>query len=127
MMYRLHYQLQPRAQTKLVRVLQGKIWDVAVDIRKNSPTYLKWLGQELSDDNKRQYLIPRGFAHGFAVMSESAVVLYQCDEFYAPDYEEGIRFDDPTLGVEWKIPPGERIISQKDMGLPLLEEARMNF
>lgn len=123
----LHYQLLPRAQTKLVRVLQGKIWDVAVDIRKKSPTYLKWLGLELSEENKKQLLIPKGFAHGFSVQSEYAVVLYKCDDFYAPDSEAGINFDDETLGVDWKIAPGKRIVSQKDLALPLLEKARMNF
>ena len=123
----LHYQLHPRAQTKLVRVLQGKIWDVAVDIRKNSPSYLKWLGLELSEENKKQLLIPKGFAHGFSVLSEYAVVLYMCDEFYAPDFEAGIRYDDGTIDIDWQIAPGQRILSQKDLSLPGLDEARMNF
>ena len=123
----LHYQLHPRAQTKLVRVLQGKIWDVAVDIRKNSPSYLKWLGLELSEENKKQLLIPKGFAHGFSVLSEYAVVLYKCDDSYAPDFEAGIKYDDGTIDVDWQVAPGQRILSQKDLSLPGIDEARMNF
>ncbi len=123
----LHYQLEPKAQSKLVRVLEGRIWDVAVDLRKNSPTYLQWYGVELSSENFYQYLIPRGFAHGFAVLSESAVVLYKCDKLYAPDHEAGIRYDDPEIGVDWKIPPGKRILSERDMQLPGLRNASINF
>lgn len=123
----LHYQLQPKAQTKLVRVLQGTIWDVAVDLRKGSPTFLKWQGVELSSDNKKQLLIPKGFAHGFSVLSDIAVVFYKCDEFYAPDNETGIRFDDDTINVEWQVKPDQRIVSQRDLDMPFLEKARMNF
>ena len=123
----LHYQLEPRAQTKLVRVLEGRIWDIAVDLRKNSPTFLKWMGVELSADNFLQLLVPRGFAHGFAVLSDIAVVLYKCDEHYAPDLEAGIRYDDPEIAVDWKVSPGDRILSQKDAGMPDHRNAKMNF
>jgi dTDP-4-dehydrorhamnose 3,5-epimerase len=123
----LHYQLEPRAQTKLVRVLEGRIWDVAVDLRKNSPTFLQWMGVELSAGNFLQLLVPRGFAHGFGVLSESAVVFYKCDELYAPDLEAGIRYDDPEIGVEWKIPPENRVLSPRDAGMPDHKNAKMNF
>ena len=123
----LHYQLQPKAQTKLVRVLQGTIWDVAVDLRKDSPTFLKWQGVELSSENKKHLLIPRGFAHGFSVLSDIAIVLYKCDEFYAPDHEAGIRFNDGTINVDWRIKPGQIIVSQRDIEMPEVDQARMNF
>ena len=123
----LHYQLEPRAQTKLVRVLEGRIWDVAVDLRKNSPTFLQWMGVELSADNFLQLLVPKGFAHGFSVLSESAVVFYKCDELYAPDFEAGIRFDDPGIGIDWKLPSADRILSPRDVGMPVHGMARMNF
>ncbi len=123
----LHYQLEPKAQAKLVRVIEGRIWDVAVDLRENSPTFLQWEGVELSAENYLQLLIPRGFAHGFSVQSKTAVVLYKCDELYSPEHEAGIRHDDPELGVDWKIRPGNRIISARDAGMPGLREARMNF
>jgi dTDP-4-dehydrorhamnose 3,5-epimerase len=123
----LHYQLQPKAQTKLVRVLQGTIWDVAVDLRKDSPTFLKWQGVELSSENKKLLLIPSGFAHGFSVLSDIAVVLYKCDEFYAPDHEAGIRFDDETINVDWRIDPGQIIVSQRDLEMPEAGQALMNF
>ena len=123
----LHYQLEPRAQTKFVRVLEGSIWDVAVDLRQNSPTYLQWKGVELSAENKLQMLIPKGFAHGFSVLSDTAVVLYKCDEFYAPDFETGIRYDDPEIGINWKVEPDDRILSGRDLAMPSLREATMNF
>jgi dTDP-4-dehydrorhamnose 3,5-epimerase len=123
----LHYQLNPKAQTKLVRVLQGSIWDVAVDLREGSPTYLEWRGAELSADNHLQLLIPRGFAHGFSVLSETAVVFYKCDELYSPEHEAGIRFDDPDLGVDWKIEADRQVLSERDMKMPFLKEARKNF
>jgi dTDP-4-dehydrorhamnose 3,5-epimerase len=123
----LHYQLEPRAQTKFVRVLEGSIWDVAVDLRKNSPTFLKWKGIELSALNKLQMLIPRGFAHGFSVLSKEAVVLYKCDEFYAPEFETGIRYDDPGIGIDWKVKEEDRILSDRDLAMPSLQEATMNF
>ena len=123
----LHYQLEPRAQTKFVRVLEGSIWDVAVDLRKNSPTFLKWKGIELSALNRLQMLIPRGFAHGFSVLSKEAVVLYKCDEFYAPEFETGIRYDDPGIGIDWKVKEEDRILSDRDLAMPSLQEATMNF
>lgn len=123
----LHYQLEPKVQTKLVRVLDGKIWDVAVDLRENSPTFMEWRGVELSSDNYLQFLIPKGFAHGFSVLSKTAVILYKCDELYAPDYEAGIRYNDPEVGVDWKIRPEDRILSQRDLHMPSFKEAKMNF
>ncbi len=123
----LHYQLEPKAQTKFVRVLEGRIWDVAVDLRENSPTFLQWQGVELSEENKLQILIPKGFAHGFSVLSDVAVVLYKCDEFYAPVFETGIRFDDPEIGIDWKLDPKDRILSERDLAMPSLKEATMNF
>ena len=123
----LHYQLNPYAQTKLVRVLQGVIFDVAVDIRKDSPTYGNWFGLELSEENMKQLLIPGGFAHGFSVLSDTAVVFYKCDQFYNPGHERGIRLDDPDLGIDWKIRKDEMIISSRDSELPSFAEADMNF
>jgi dTDP-4-dehydrorhamnose 3,5-epimerase len=123
----LHYQMNPKAQTKLVRVLQGTIFDVAVDIRKGSPTFGKWYGLELSDRNQRQLLIPKGFAHGFSVLSETAVVFYKCDELYAPETDAGIRYDDPTLSIDWKVPEDKAILSAKDSQLPFLKHTQNNF
>ena len=123
----LHYQLEPRAQSKLVRVLEGRIWDVAVDLRRDSPTFLQWAGVELSAENFLQLLVPKGFAHGFAVLSEVAVVFYKCDEQYAPDFEAGIRYDDPGIGVDWRIDPGERVLSPRDAAMPGHKDAKMNF
>ncbi|MGZ8539710.1 MAG: dTDP-4-dehydrorhamnose 3,5-epimerase, partial [Chitinophagaceae bacterium] len=100
----LHYQLNPNAQTKLVRVLSGSILDVAVDMRKGSPTFGKSFTVELSAENKKQLFVPKGFAHGFSVLSEKAEVLYKCDGFYNKESEGGIRFDDPSLNIDWKIP-----------------------
>lgn len=123
----LHYQLNPKAQTKFVRVLHGSIYDVVVDIRKNSATYGKWLGIELSSENKRQLFIPKGFAHGFSVLSEEAVVFYKCDEFYSPEHERGIMFNDPFLNIDWKIPASKVILSAKDTKHPLFNSADNNF
>jgi dTDP-4-dehydrorhamnose 3,5-epimerase len=123
----LHYQLAPYAQSKLVRVLLGSVWDVVVDIRKNSPTFGQYYGIELSAENKLQLFIPQGFAHGFAVTSPSAVFFYKCDSFYNPEAERGIRFDDPELAIPWPIAANEAIISAKDKILPLMKEANMNF
>lgn len=114
----LHYQNPPFAQTKLVRVLEGEIVDVAVDIRKNSPTYGQHFAIKLSAENKKQLLIPQGFAHGFSVLSETAVVLYKCDEFYNKVSEGGIRYDDPTLNIDWGIDLKTAIVSDKDIELP---------
>lgn len=110
----LHCQLGEFAQAKLVRVLQGRVLDVAVDIRKNSPTFGKYVAVELSDENKRQLFIPRGFLHGFSVLSETAVFAYKCDNLYAPHAEFGIRFDDPDIGIDWQVPTDKIITSAKD-------------
>jgi len=123
----LHYQLDPHAQSKLVRVLRGKILDVAIDLRKTSPSYGKWVSVELSADNRRQLLVPRGFAHGFSVLSETAEVSYKCDAFYHKESEGGIRFDDPELNIDWQIPAGKAIVSTKDLDLPLFANCRNNF
>ncbi len=123
----LHYQLNPFAQSKLVRVLHGRIFDVAVDLRKGSPTFGKWFGVELSSDNFLQLYIPRGFAHGFSVLSEIAVVFYKCDNYYAPDYEEGILYNDPALAIDWKLPADKITVSEKDMRNKAFGNAQMNF
>lgn len=123
----LHYQLEPYAQTKLVRVLKGSILDVAVDLRSGSPTYGKWKSMILSEDNYLQLLLPKGFAHGFSVLSDEAVVFYKCDQFYHPASDKGIRYDDPALDIDWQLPPDKIVVSEKDRNLPLLEEAELNF
>ncbi len=123
----LHYQLNPRAQTKLVRVLSGKILDVAVDIRKGSPTYGKAFSIELSVENNKQLLIPKGFAHGFSVLSETAEVMYKCDEFYNKESEGGIIYNDPSLNIDWQIPADKAIVSDKDLQQPLLLNCKNNF
>jgi len=123
----LHYQLNPHAQAKLIRVLVGKILDVAVDIRKGSPTFGKSFSIELSAENKKQLLVPRGFAHGFSVLSEHAEVLYKCDAFYNKDSEGGILYNDKTINVDWKIPAGKEIVSQKDLQLPVFAACQNNF
>jgi dTDP-4-dehydrorhamnose 3,5-epimerase len=123
----LHYQLDPHAQTKLIRVLQGRILDVALDLRAGSPSYGKALCVELSSDNKKQFLIPRGFAHGFSVLSETAEVSYKCDGFYNKESEGGIRFDDPALSIDWLVPTAGAIVSAKDLDLPLFANCRNNF
>ncbi|HVG13739.1 MAG TPA: dTDP-4-dehydrorhamnose 3,5-epimerase [Chitinophagaceae bacterium] len=123
----LHYHLHPNAQTKLVRVLEGRILDVAVDIRKASPTYGQHFSIELSAENKKQLFIPAGFAHGFSVLSDIAIVLYKCDEFYNKDAEGGIRFDDPKLAINWRVEPSQTIVSEKDLQLPFFDEAKTNF
>jgi len=125
----LHYQLNPYAQTKLLRVLHGKILDVVIDIRQGSPTFGKWFGVELSAENKRQLLVPKGFAHGFSVLSETAVVFYKCDDFYNPQYERGINVNPQISGIniDWKIDMSLAIISGKDLVHPSFEKAEMNF
>jgi dTDP-4-dehydrorhamnose 3,5-epimerase len=123
----LHYQLNPYAQTKLIRVLSGRILDVAVDMRKGSPTFGKHFDLELSAENKKQLLVPKGFAHGFSVLSDTAEVLYKCDEFYNKNSEGGIRFDDPALNINWQIPADKAIISDKDKILPMLADCETNF
>ena len=122
-----HYQLNPFAQTKFVRVLSGAILDVAVDIRKGSPSFGKSFSIELSADNKKQFLIPQGFAHGYAVLTETAEVLYKCDALYSKETEAGIAFNDSVLNIDWKIPLGNRIISEKDLQQPLFSHCKNNF
>lgn len=123
----LHYQLAPYSQAKIVRVLEGKVYDVAVDLRKNSQTFGEWIGVELSNENKKQFLIPKGFAHGFSVMSETAVFAYKCDEYYHPEAEAGIVYNDPSIGIDWKIPETDVRLSEKDKPLPELKNAKINF
>jgi dTDP-4-dehydrorhamnose 3,5-epimerase len=123
----LHYQLPPHAQTKLVRVLQGTIVDVAVDIRKGSPTFGQAACIELSAENKKQLLIPKGFAHGFSVLSETADVLYKCDTFYNKESDAGIYFNDLALNIDWQIPVAKAIVSDKDKQLPALSECKNSF
>ncbi|MFV0605638.1 MAG: dTDP-4-dehydrorhamnose 3,5-epimerase [Niabella sp.] len=123
----LHYQLSPHAQCKLVRVLQGVILDVAVDIRQNSPTFGQHFSIELSAENKKQLLLPHGFAHGFSVLSETAVVMYKCDALYHKESEGGIIFNDADLNIDWKIPEAKAIVSEKDIQLPLFKNCKNNF
>lgn len=121
----LHYQVGEFAQAKLVRVLQGRVLDVAVDLRHGSPTFGQHISVELSCDNKKQLFIPRGFAHGFAVLSDSAEFFYKCDNYYNAASEGGIRYDDPDLNIDWQVPEGERILSEKDGSLPALKNASL--
>lgn len=123
----LHYQLNPYAQTKLIRVLSGSILDVVVDIRKNSPSYGITYTIELSAENKKQLLIPKGFAHGYSVISETAGVFYKCDQYYNKESEGGIAYNDPVLNIDWKIRDDEAIISEKDTKYPGLNECKNNF
>ena len=121
----LHYQKGDLSQAKLVRVIKGKVMDVAVDVRKSSPTFGKHVMVELSEDNKRQFFIPRGFAHGFLVLSEEAIFTYKVDNPYAPQAEAGIRWNDPALGIEWPIDPAQVLTSEKDLKQPLFENAKV--
>lgn len=123
----LHYQLPPNAQTKLVRVLRGEILDAVVDIRKESPTYGKAFTVLLSAENKKQLLVPKGFAHGFSVLSPQAEVLYKCDGFYARESEGGIIYNDPALEIDWQIPADKAIVSEKDLVLPTLAGCNNTF
>ena len=121
----LHFQNDPKAQTKLVRCTRGRLLDVAVDIRKGSPTYKQWIAVELADDNHRQLLIPKGFAHGFVTLTEDVEVEYKVDEYYAPECDRSIRYDDPDIGVDWgDITP---VLSAKDQNAPLLKDSDVNF
>lgn len=118
----LHFQKPPFAQAKLVRVLEGAVWDVAVDLRAGSATFGKWFGVELSSENKKQFFIPRGFAHGFSVLTETARFAYKCDNFYNKSAEGAVRFDDPELAVDWKIDLSKAVLSEKDLKNPLFAE-----
>lgn len=123
----LHFQKKPHAQTKLVRVLKGKILDVVVDLRVKEPTYKKTFSIELTSENKNQLLVPKGFAHGFVVLSEDASVLYKCDDYYDKESEGGIRFDDPQLSIDWVLSRHELIVSDKDLVLPQLKDINYAF
>jgi dTDP-4-dehydrorhamnose 3,5-epimerase len=123
----LHYQLPPYAQSKVIRVLRGKILDIVVDIRKGSPAYGKTFSIKLSAKNKKQLFIPAGFAHGFSVLSEKAEVLYKCDVFYKKESEAGILYNDPALAIDWMIPAGKEIVSDKDKVLPVLAGCNNSF
>lgn len=123
----LHFQLPPHAQTKLVRVLEGRILDAVVDLRTGSPTEGKIFTIELSAENKKQLLVPKGFAHGYSVLSPTAEVMYKCDEFYTPQSEGGILPTDPALGIDWGVPAAERMIAAKDRALPVLADLKSPF
>lgn len=123
----LHFQLPPHAQSKLVRVVEGAVLDIAVDIRRGSPTFGKYVAVELSAENHRQLFIPRGFAHGFAVLSETAVFQYKCDNYYAPQSEGAIAWNDAEIGIDWRIPADKVILSAKDMAHPTLAECNTLF
>ena len=123
----LHYQLAPDAQTKLVRVIQGSVLDVAVDIRKDSPTFGKHVAVELTSENKRQLLVPRGFAHGFIVLEDNTTFAYKVDNYYSPQNDRGIAFDDEALGIDWKIANNELNLSDKDTKQPRLNDAKDIF
>lgn len=123
----LHFQKPPYTQSKLVRVIKGAVLDVAVDIRKGSPTYGKHVAVELTEDNHRQLFIPRGFAHGFAVLSDEVLFQYKCDNFYAPQADGGIAWDDPDLSIDWRIPADMVILSEKDTKHPRLKDYDSDF
>ena len=123
----LHYQRMPYTQSKLVRCVKGAVLDVAVDIRKGSPTFGQHVAVELTEDNHRQFFIPRGFAHGFAVLSETAVFQYKCDEFYHPEADGGINIKDESLGIDWRIPMEKAILSEKDLKHTCLKDAVLDF
>jgi len=123
----LHYQLNPHSQAKLIRVVEGKIFDVALDLRKNSKTFGKWYGIELDSDSKNQFFIPQGFAHGFSVLSDIAIVQYKCDNLYNPAMERSVNIFDSELNIDWKIDKNSCIISDKDIKTPLFKDAEFNF
>ncbi len=123
----LHYQLGDYSQAKLVRVVQGKVYDVVVDLRKGSPSFGEWFGIELSDSNKKQLFVPRGFAHGFSVLSETAIFTYKCDNLYNKDSERSINPFDEKLNIDWNLDDSEQIVSEKDKQAPTFDNAEMNF
>ena len=123
----LHFQKPPHAQSKLVRVIQGAVLDVAVDIRQGSPTFGRHVAVELTEENHLQFFIPRGFAHGFSVLSDEVIFQYKCDNFYAPQNEGALAWDDPDLGIDWKIPADRVILSEKDKHHPRLKDAEWLF
>ncbi|WP_046227716.1 dTDP-4-dehydrorhamnose 3,5-epimerase [Paenibacillus dauci] len=121
----LHYQLNPKAQTKIIHVISGAIYDVIVDIRQESETFGQWMGFILSTDNKRQLLVPQGFAHGFCTLVANTQVSYKVDQYYSPEHDRGILWNDPAIGIDW--PVSEPILSEKDKKHPLLKDAELNF
>lgn len=121
----LHFQRHPHTQAKLLTCLRGRILDVAVDLRKASPTYKQWIAVELTEENKKQLFIPKGFAHGFVTLTDDVEIMYKCDDFYAPETDGGIRFDDPDIGVDWGI--SDPILSEKDQNAPYLRELDLDF
>jgi dTDP-4-dehydrorhamnose 3,5-epimerase len=121
----LHFQIEPRAQSKLLRCVRGKIYDIAVDLRKGSSTYLKWVGNVLSEDDKRQIFIPKGFAHGFISLTDNVEIEYKVDDYYSPECDRSIRYDDPDIGVDWGIT--DPILSEKDLQAPFLKNSDVNF
>jgi len=123
----LHYQLPPKAQTKLVRVIEGNVLDIAIDIRKGSPTFGKYVAVELSSKNHRQLLIPRGFAHGFVVLSETAIFSYKVDNYYSPENDRGILFSDSDIGIDWKIDKNKMLLSERDKVLSCLKDIQELF
>ena len=123
----LHYQLNPTAQTKLVRALAGAILDVVVDLRKGSPMYGKVFSIELSGENKKQLFVPKGFAHGYSVLTETAEVMYKCDAFYSKETEGGLLYNDPALAIDWRIPADKALVADKDLVLPGIDNCVNNF
>ncbi len=121
----LHYQLPPFSQSKLVRVIEGKVLDIAVDIRKNSDTFGKYVAVELSSENKKQFFIPRGFAHGFITLSENAIFQYKVDNYYSPEFDRGIAYDDKSLGIDWQVIIKDISLSYKDSNHPSLDDAEI--
>ena len=118
----LHFQAPPHAQAKLVRCGRGRLFDVAVDIRKGSPTYGQWTGVELNFENSKQLLVPRGFLHGFATLEPNTEIIYKCDDVYAPECDGAVRFDDPDIGIDWSIVSNKAILSEKDAAAPYLRD-----
>lgn len=123
----LHYQTPPHAQAKLVRCGRGALLDVAVDIRKGSPTFGQWVAEELTAENGRQLLVPEGFAHGFVTLSDDTEIVYKCSDYYAPECDRAIRFDDPAIGIDWGIARADAVLSEKDAGAPVLADADLPF
>ncbi len=123
----LHYQLNPHAQGKLVRVVRGEVFDVAVDLRRGAPTFGRWAGCLLSEDNCRAMYVPPGFAHGFCVLSDTAVFHYKCTAYYAPAHERSILWNDPAIAIAWPVPPGAAVLSAKDAAAPPLAAAEINY
>jgi len=123
----LHYQLDPMSQTKLLTVMSGRIIDAVVDLRKGSPTYGKHYTVELNSEDSSMVIIPKGFAHGFVSLSDDTVIMYKCDNYYSPEHERGVKFNDPDLSINWKIPEDELIIADRDRNFPCFADAEMNF